>query len=330
MIGWKSQENTTFCFPDTATIQTLRQLASFVKLPAVSFFWLVFVGTCRWARCLLSRRVLRKKTRSNGSELRSSFGVQAAVFPSISTRERLPQIERDSQAPGQRSKMTRSQTAMICGFAAIVLLLNAFAWFCATSKLSQIEKTVESSDRGTSASIRKQLTASRSNQPPGGLPANLNVPGIAAPALCQPDDVKLPDDVRVIGVEIDGNARAYVVKAFEVRNFKNPGDVAVHIVNDTINNQPFCVTHCDLTHSTRVLADSRVAKNSPTAIDLRVGGWADEMILVLSGVRYLHHAETLPLADVPFTTTNWGQWRADHPKTLVYTGRPCIRPALSP
>jgi hypothetical protein len=84
------------------------------------------------------------------------------------------------------------------------------------------------------------------------------------------------------------------------------------------------VTHCDITHSTRVFTapqESSEAGSKP--VDIRIGGWQNGMMLKFNGRQFAHHARNLPLDDVPFTVTNWGDWIATHPESLVYTGKPC-------
>jgi hypothetical protein len=148
----------------------------------------------------------------------------------------------------------------------------------------------------------------------------LRVPGITAPAICNPGDIELADDTQVIGVEINGETRAYVVGAFAPKSVSRPEDLAVHVVNDVVGNEPIVVTHCDLTHSTRVLTRDADG-DAPTSVC--IGGFDSCMLLDVDGSVFKHHASTLPFEDVPFTSTTWQHWLTEHPDTLVYTGRPC-------
>lgn len=153
--------------------------------------------------------------------------------------------------------------------------------------------------------------------------AGLKVKGVVQPSLCQPDQVSLPPDELVIGIEVNGEPRAYVVEAFEVFEVHDPNDLSVHVVNDILGNEPISITHCNLTHSTRVLTHVAESGRQVEPLDVRVGGWENGMLLVVDNALYSHHAPEVPLVDVPYLTTTWGHWLADHPDSLVYTGDPC-------
>ncbi len=153
--------------------------------------------------------------------------------------------------------------------------------------------------------------------------AGLKVQGVVHPSLCLPEQVSLPPDALVIGVEVNGEPRAYVVEAFEVFEVDDPNDLSVHVVNDVLGNEPVSITHCNLTHSTRVLTHLVEPGDHAEPLDVRVGGWENGMLLVVDNALYSHHATDVPLVDVPYLTTTWGHWLADHPDSLVYTGHPC-------
>jgi hypothetical protein len=146
-----------------------------------------------------------------------------------------------------------------------------------------------------------------------------DVEGITQPPLCRPADVLLSDDERVIGVVVDDEARAYVVRAFELTMMQSPEDCGVHLVADSVAGQPLWVTHCDRTHSTRVFT-SGVKDSLP---DVRVGGWSDGLMLTVDDRRFSQNDRSLPLSDAEYTVTSWKKWLKRHPKTLVYTGDAC-------
>jgi hypothetical protein len=151
----------------------------------------------------------------------------------------------------------------------------------------------------------------------------LDVPGISGPELCRPEDVALGEQEEVIGVTVAGESRAYVVEAFAVHGAIKPVDLRVHVVNDVVGGRPVCVTHCNLTDQTRVLTDEATATADAPPLDLRVGGWADGMLLMFNGRRYGHSESAIPLDDLDFEATTWQEWYAEHPETLVYTGEEC-------
>jgi hypothetical protein len=159
--------------------------------------------------------------------------------------------------------------------------------------------------------------------------AGLDIAGVFQPPMCSPSDVDLAPETKVIGVEIGGQSRAYVVSAFTAE-VKDPQDLAVHVVHDSIGDRSFCVTHCDITHSSRVLTNREDSRNGtldshPNSDDLRVGGFEHGMLFRVKGQLYKHHEESLPMRDVGFTTTTWQEWSKGHPETLVYTGKPCTQ-----
>lgn len=204
-----------------------------------------------------------------------------------------------------------------------VVALNIQGWVWATESLTRIATAIESSKIPTSKSTdtndQRLFTDSPDIAPwnlPFGPSARLNVKGISAPLLRQSDEVVVEDDTMVIG----GESRSYFLRAFESDHVKGPRDLSVFVVNDTISNRPVSITHCDRTHSTRVLTTKTRSGNSMTPMDLRIGGWANGLLLVFEGMHYLQHEVDIPLTDVEFTKTTWKQWRINHPKTLLYTG----------
>lgn len=230
----------------------------------------------------------------------------------------------------------RSNLPIVIAFAGLgVVGLNGIGWMLTTFS---IERAV-----GTLNSLHDQIeshhldaapatTSTTQDQPESSAPfpsfvdvsraAHLNVPGIAHPELCRADAVELPDDTVVIGVALHAESRAYVVEAFEVWDVNQPEDLAVHVVNDIIGNQPVSITHCNFTHSTRVLtANEGVQGTAP--LNVGVAGWENGMLITVDDVVYTHHERSPSLHDAPFLTTTWGDWRRQHPETLVYTGHPC-------
>ena len=153
----------------------------------------------------------------------------------------------------------------------------------------------------------------------------VSVGGVARPQVVPGDQAPVPDRAVVIGVNVGSVARAYVVKAFEVRDLdpakaaRDPEAAKVlgrHVVNDVVDGTPISVTHCDRNRCTRVLTDSDAAD----ALDIGVGGWEDGMLLLIDGERVSQAAEEVPYEDVPFEVTTWKQWREEHPHTDVYVG----------
>lgn len=138
----------------------------------------------------------------------------------------------------------------------------------------------------------------------------VDFPGIKDPKLISLGATKLTDTEIVIGVAIEGEAYAFARRAL-----LGPSQ---HIVNFVINSTPVSVTYCDLVDCARVLTK----QDNNDLIDLHVGGLDchNQMVFLLNGIRYGQSSEAIPLEDLPFEKTTLGDWKARHPKTMVYEG----------
>lgn len=143
-------------------------------------------------------------------------------------------------------------------------------------------------------------------------------PGIDQPPTLPADKAALDDDTPVIGIFASGQARAYLVEAFE----HGP---ASHVVNDLLGKVPISVTHCDISGCTRIFTGA--APGRP--LELSVVGIRDRQ-LVLKFDGHLYGQETsesldkrgkvFPCREYPAELTVWSVWRQEHPKTDVYMG----------
>lgn len=140
---------------------------------------------------------------------------------------------------------------------------------------------------------------------------SMDIPPIDRPVLVPAADARIGDEAIVIGIVVGGEPRAYLRDAFAL------GPHA-HIVRDTIQSTAVAVTHCDRILCTRVF----VSKDPAQTLNIRVGGWRDDqtMDLIIDGSRFSQKSTLIPLADIPFAEATWGQWRQQHPDTLVYLG----------
>lgn len=139
-------------------------------------------------------------------------------------------------------------------------------------------------------------------------------PLIALPA----DKAPLDDDTPVIGVLVAGQARAYLIEAFE----HGPRS---HVVNDLLGKVPISVTHCDISGCTRVFKGATLGR----PLQLSAAGIRDrQMVLSLDG--HLYGQETakpldegsaaFPCREYQAEVTVWSVWRHAHPGTDVYMG----------
>jgi hypothetical protein len=143
-------------------------------------------------------------------------------------------------------------------------------------------------------------------------------PSISRPPTRRAEQAKLPDYEEVIGIVVDGKARAYRVKAFD--------DPSRHIVNDLIGDRPVTVTYCDQSNCARAYAGPR---GGPPLEVLQAGLKGAEMILKVGDTYYWHRTaapvETgkgppFPYATYPLVRRTWGDWRREHPDSDLYLG----------
>jgi hypothetical protein len=122
------------------------------------------------------------------------------------------------------------------------------------------------------------------------------------------------DDEDVIGLEFNGDARAYPIRLLSLHE----------IVNDTVGGEPVAITWCPLCYSAIVF--KRVADRELT---FGVSGFLFKNNLVM----YDHQSDTLwsqilgegikgaysgrRLEILPSILTTWGAWKQSHPETRV-------------
>ncbi|ELZ74483.1 hypothetical protein C456_08948 [Haloferax volcanii DSM 14919] len=152
------------------------------------------------------------------------------------------------------------------------------------------------------------------------------IPAITAPVFADDwtgfdeVDATLDDGDEVVGVELDGVARAYPLA---VLNWHE-------IVNDEFDGRPAVVTYCPLCGSA-VVADG-VAGGEPTYFGVSGLLWMSDLVMyddrtnslwsqvLATAIRGELTGETLSL--LPSTISTWGEWRAAHPETEVLVPPP--------
>ncbi|KAB1196175.1 MULTISPECIES: DUF3179 domain-containing protein [Haloferax] len=152
------------------------------------------------------------------------------------------------------------------------------------------------------------------------------IPAITAPVYS--DDwsgfdevnVELQDSFEVVGVELDGIARAYPLA---ILNWHE-------IVNDTFDGRPVVVTYCPLCGSA-VVAD-RLVQGEPTYFGVSGLLWMSDLVMyddrtnslwsqvLATAIRGELTGDTLSL--LPATISTWGEWKASHPDTEVLVPPP--------
>jgi Protein of unknown function (DUF3179) len=149
----------------------------------------------------------------------------------------------------------------------------------------------------------------------------IDLPGVIQPPTVSADVARLRDDEEIIGIVVDGKARAYRLKALL--------DPKQHIINDLIDGLPLTVAHCDVSDCTRVYAGRRGEQPLDVA---QAGLWNSDMIVKIQGFYYQHrtgepsdsgtNSPPLPCQAYSFLRMSWKQWREQHPQTDVYVGEP--------
>ena len=149
------------------------------------------------------------------------------------------------------------------------------------------------------------------------------IPALTRPPMVSPDDPDagyLRDSDRVLGIFIEGEARAY------------PHNILWHheIVNDEVGGEPVAVTFCPLTGSGLAFRPELGSRR----LDLGVSGllfannlvmydrFSDEVYgpqLEVSGSCGGFRGQSLDL--VPVQEMSWGRWKELHPDTRVISGR---------
>ena len=137
------------------------------------------------------------------------------------------------------------------------------------------------------------------------------------PRFLGSDESDLPDDELVIGLKINGDARAYPAGLLYNRE----------MVNDTVGGVPVLVTWCPLcytalVHDRRLNGDAPVFgnqgalyKGAMTWFDHATGSvWSQPLGAAIAGALV---GSSLEL--IPSQLTTWGQWLAANPDSLVLT-----------
>jgi Protein of unknown function (DUF3179) len=150
--------------------------------------------------------------------------------------------------------------------------------------------------------------------------------GVIRPPTFEAAKAGLKDDAEVLGIVVNGVARAYRLAAL--------CDINRHIVNDIVNGVPVSVLYCDLNDCARAYTGPA----SPNPLPIRQAGMKfGDLILKVGDVFYQHSTAQalrgtafpdapdhslppLPFSPTAVTRTNWREWKRQHPQTEVYLG----------
>ena len=139
------------------------------------------------------------------------------------------------------------------------------------------------------------------------------VPGRRVDKVFRPEDADLRDHRRVLGVVVNGQARAY-----QATGMSHPD---THVAIDQLGGESIAVAYCDRSDSVRAFCGDRAVIKS-----IEVDGYeGDSLQLRVEGKRHALDGDTLPLKELDVTYTTWGEWLKLHPDTDVYRGLYKIR-----
>ena len=97
----------------------------------------------------------------------------------------------------------------------------------------------------------------------------LEEPGIADPYYHKPDELVIPDDVGIIGIEVDGTFRAFLKQGMM--------EMDQHVVYANKNGQRLTIVYCNHTDCARVFVPGEVADT-----EILMGGmWENQMALMV-------------------------------------------------
>ena len=197
-----------------------------------------------------------------------------------------------------------SSKSRITGIVALLLLLAGAGLY----KFAAAAGHSNGFDLSNSILPREQIM--HGGPPRDGIPAISNPKMIAAESA-----TSLRADSRIVGIAIDGQARAYPIA---ILNWHE-------IVNDAIDGRRFAVTFCPLcgtgvafsagtADAPRSFGVSGLLYNSDVLLYDRdtESLWSQIMNQAISGERV-----GKMLTPIPISHTTWSDWLADHPDTLV-------------
>jgi hypothetical protein len=139
---------------------------------------------------------------------------------------------------------------------------------------------------------------------------SFSLPGIVDPPVQPADSATIQDDAEIVGLEVNGLYRAYCLSEM--------GSPSTHIVNDLIDHVPVTVTYCNITGCVRVFTKPE-EPDRPLTVCVRgfVGG---QMLVQVDNTDFSQNSADIPLPELEFQRTCWGEWKSAHPDTDVCTG----------
>jgi hypothetical protein len=123
------------------------------------------------------------------------------------------------------------------------------------------------------------------------------------------DSARLVEAMPVFGVTVGSRSRAYVRAAM--------CSPATHVVNDMLGDTAVTVTYCDITDQARVFTEAGRHEALDVLLYGRIGG---KMNIKVRDQVFAQDDNKIPLPELDFVRTTWGEWKSLHPHTDVFTG----------
>ena len=129
------------------------------------------------------------------------------------------------------------------------------------------------------------------------------MPVVENPAAKAVTEATLDTDSRVLGIVVNGQARAYSIDRLS--------QMSDHVICDELGGSRIAVTYCDRTDCARAL---KLEEGDVVT----VGGFKDgTMQIVHEDKLYDQLSPEIPLSDLECTTVTWGQWLSTHSDSTV-------------
>jgi hypothetical protein len=152
----------------------------------------------------------------------------------------------------------------------------------------------------------------------GGGPPKDGIPSIDDPKFAEIRDSQFVSDSDVvIGLEINGDARAYPLFIL----------VWHEVVNDRVGDVPVAVTYCPLCYTNqvfeRIISGNEVEFGTSGKLYnsnlLMYDRWTESYWSQALGIAVTGELTGMQLKTIPFDVITWGDWKKLHPETLVLT-----------
>lgn len=154
----------------------------------------------------------------------------------------------------------------------------------------------------------KAFWAASNSNPFSGTTILKDLPGQQELSIFKRDEVRVPPTAIVLGVLVEGSARAYLADGMSRPEW--------HLAHDLLAGRPVTISYCNWTDCVSVFE-----RNGTAASAIRMGGFRKgHLQVLLDGVAFDQTSDKLPLSKLPFKKMTWSEWQALHPSTDIFLG----------